>query len=243
MKYFLRYINFHISLLSFRFLGDIISGGLGFLGVKDTNSTNEGIANARNIMEREEAQKARDFSGAQASTNRAFEERMSNTAVTRRMADMKAAGINPILAGKFDASSPAGSIGATAKANAHGYTAQNQMQGLLDNVGTALSLKKLAAEIEKLEADTGLTDKKGDIADPISQLMQVLSGVIDKVTSGSRDNSDLRTKTKQALTDIITDIKQSQPKKLDKAIPSAGNPLNRKLPGVPASQRKIFNFQ
>lgn len=121
------------------------------------------------------------FSAEQAQKNRDFQELMSNTSYQRQMADMKKAGLNPILAAgsMAGASSPSGSaasgMGASAagsgsaSSGAHSGSGTpgraespgNAMQrGIGNAVQSAMDAYRLHADVDLREAQSGMTHQQ-----------------------------------------------------------------------------------
>lgn len=143
--------------MSFDPTSALVLGGMQAYGQGQANQSNEALAR----------------------TQMRWQEYMSNTAHQRSVADMRKAGINPMLAymkgSGAGASTPSG---ATAR---H----ENVLGDALTTISTAMQVKKTIAEIKGIQENARLVGSKADLLKPVSALTgsvgSIVEGALNKI--------------------------------------------------------------
>lgn len=135
-------------------LGSLYTGARGRKGQEQANEQNIALAREQMAFQREMASSAESFS-----------ERMSSTAMQRKVADLRAAGLNPALAYESGgASSPVGVMAGGSQARVENTVASGmQAQALRQNImATATAMqnqtKQTDAEVKAKNAATAVSD-------------------------------------------------------------------------------------
>jgi len=173
-------------------LGSSVIGGLFSMagGMSASASSAKGIE-AMNAANAAEAQKNRDW-----------QERMSNTAHTREVADLRNAGLNPILSatGGSGASSPGGSMAVMEDTQVRATPIKAQLANLAAN--TAKTLADAAASKSQAALNQAQKDKiEGNVSTPFfSTTAKALHNMVSNNPSLNPSRSQVSKNIRQRVT-------------------------------------------
>lgn len=245
-------------------LGSVVGGVFGLAGQEEANEANEGINSAQMAFNQAEARENRVFNQYEADQSRRWQEAMASTSFQRAVGDLKAAGLNPMLAyQQGGAKVPSGATGTGSAGNAGSQIAmQNSNQAAINGAMAAAQVEnvksqtdvnkaqkeKIEAEVPQTMANTGNIKQQTEV---LKETIPKIKAEIDEINSRSGVNISTQTlngykydltKTQTqleegriSLTEAQKEVQQTLNKLYQYDIPEARNRANYQNKEMPSA--------